>query len=110
VITRLAAVVLVFLALATGVGGLALALHGDQLAAANSTALRELLLDGKTASAISAHKTAVEVQALLTDHAQSARQQREIAVAVSQLEKHLDATIRLAISEAAARVASEFGK
>jgi hypothetical protein len=103
-------VVLVFLALLAGGMGLYIGVRGDLTASRNSSEIQVLLLDGKTASAKSAKKTANEVATLLTDHAQSAKQQKALKVAIAGVEQHLDATIRRAVTDAAEKVASEFGR
>lgn len=70
--------------------------------------LRMLLLDGKTASAISARKTAREVAELLTGRKQTLRQQQATARLVIAVEEHFDASIKRAVNQAALRVAAEF--
>lgn len=99
------------LALACGVGGLALGAYGADKSANNSALLRTLLLDGKTASAISAKKTAKEVELLSQqqefDHQQAVQGTKTLARVESQVEKHLDRTIRRAIGNAARTVTRE---
>jgi hypothetical protein len=76
-------------------------------AALVSTGIRELLLNGKTASAISARKTAGIVKGiqeeLTFDHQSTVRGQQTVAEAERQLERHLDQTIRLALSRTASK-------
>jgi hypothetical protein len=118
---RLPALVLVVLALAAGMTGLGLAVRGDEIAAANSQELQSLvqsvktlLLNGKSASAISARKTGREVQLLLDqqafNHAQVARGTRTIKRVILQIERHLDATILRDVNRAATRVQHAFGR
>ena len=87
----------------------------------NTAALRTLLLDGKTASAIAAKKTATEVKSLIAlqafDHRQTVNAEKQTAsgqatlrVIIREVEVHLDATIRRQVNQAAKKVAQEFGR
>lgn len=118
---RVLAVLCLLGALIMGGGGLALGIHSSDVSANNSVALHNLLLDGKTASAISARKTAREVGLLnrevrllkaqqLFFHRQSVNGTKVLNVTVQGIETHLDSTIRSAIDQAAARFAQELGK
>jgi hypothetical protein len=107
---RIAAVVLVFLALLAGVSGLAIAVMGDETASTTSRQIQTLLLNGKTASAKSAKKTALEVETLLTEFAHSSQQQKATKALIAGVEQHLDATIRRAVTDAAEKVAKDFGR
>lgn len=89
--------------------------------AAVSKEIRTLLLDGKTASAISAKKTAKEVKLLIDQQAfdhqqtvnaekQAADGQTDLKAIVREVETHLDATIRTQVNQAAEKVAKEFGQ
>lgn len=109
-VMRIVAVVLVSLALIAGFSGLVIALNGNVTAADNSVALRQLLLNGKTASVVVARKTAQEVLTLLSIQSQQLRSQRALRTAIGEVERHLDKTIQRAVSEAASRVAREFGR
>jgi hypothetical protein len=92
---------------------------GVVLSVRNGTNIQALLLNGKTASAISSKKTAREVSLLLTqqafDHTQTRKQlqaqetgNKVIAQAIAKIDAHLDQTIKTAVDDAAARVATEF--
>lgn len=74
--------------------------------------IERLLLNGKTASAISSKKTAQEVKSLLAlqafDHAQTQAGTKQLARIVTSVENHLDATIRAAVNHAAVEVARQF--
>lgn len=118
---RFVVVLLVFAALAAGFGGLAISLYDSNQLTKNTAALRTLLLDGKTASAISASKTAQEVKSLLAlqkfDHRQTVNAEKQAATGqvelkaiVREVETHLDATIRTQVNQAAEKVAKEFGQ
>ena len=107
---RVLAVVLVFLALLAGGSGLALSIRGNEIAANTASEIQTLLLDGKTASAKAARKTAGEVATLLIEQSHSVRSQRATKAAILAVEKHLDATIRSAVDRAASKVANEFRK
>lgn len=102
----------IFMALLLGMSGFVLGIHSADIATQNSASLRvavadiqTLLLNGKTASAVSAKKTArivAGIQSELTfDHRSTVRGQRTLAEAERLLEQHLDQTIRSAIDQAA---------
>lgn len=84
------------------------------------TGIQSLLLNGKTASAISAKKTANEVNLLrkqqafdhkqtVTAEAQARNAQEELQAVVQEVERHLDMTIRTSIAAAASKFASQLG-
>lgn len=110
--SRALAVLLVLLALGAGMVGLAAGVYGLDQASRNSAALRQLLLDGKTASAISAKRTAQEVNLLLQqqafDHAQTQSSEKRLKFVVRQVERHLDRTILRAIDRAAVTAVKKF--
>lgn len=98
------AVFCVLCALMMGAAGLVLSAYGADKSANNSAVLRTLLLDGKTASAISAKKTAAEVKLLLAqqsfNQAQTRNGQKNLSTAVHEVERHLDSTINAEIGRA----------
>lgn len=86
---RLAVIVLLFLALAAGLGGLGISLYdASRLSAATASLQRQQAFD----------------------HQQTQRGQAELQAVVKAVEKHLDGTIRSSVTLAAERVAREFGK
>lgn len=104
-------VALILFAIAAGsaVWGASEASDNSHRTAILASEIKTLLLDGKTASAISAKKTAIEVKSLLTDHAETVKSQQELASAIAAIERHEDATIRAAILEAEQRVVDSLG-
>jgi hypothetical protein len=105
----------IFMALLLGMSGFVLGIHSADIATQNSASLRvavadiqTLLLNGKTASAVSAKKTArivAGIQSELTfDHKSTVRGQKTLAAAERALEQHLDRTIRAAILQEAQQV------
>lgn len=116
---RFVVVILVFAALAAGFGGLVISLYDSNQLSQNTAALRTLLLDGKTASAIAAKKTATEVKSLIAlqafDHRQTVNAEKQAATGqatlkavIREVETHLDATIQRSVTQAAEKVAKEF--
>ena len=78
-----------------------------------SNNVNTLLLNGKTASAMSAKKTAREVELLLQqqafDHRQTEAGTKTLAKVEAAVEAHLDATIRTAIQQEAAQALKQVG-
>jgi hypothetical protein len=101
--------VVTWLLILTGVNVYALTLVG-----AADNGVHTLLLDGHTASAVSARKTRQEVGLLLQqqgyDHQQTENAETRLKVAVQQVEKHMDQTIRSAIAQAADRTVQQLGR
>lgn len=89
------------------------------LAMQSNNNIRTLLLNGKTASALSAQKTAQEVKSLIQlttyDHKQSeiqfkaqAQGEKIINTAISDIEKHLDKTLKKDINTAVRQIEKRF--
>lgn len=108
------AIVAVFL----GASAFALAIYAESQTANNSVALQSLLLNGHTASAISAKQTKEEVASLNQavgllvsqqqfDHTQAVDGQKRLRAVIRQVESHLDHTIERAISRAATRTVKQ---
>lgn len=114
VLSMAAVIVVLLLIIGASTAGVVLSIR-------NGNEIQALLLNGKTASAISSKKTAREVKLLLKqqafDHTQTQGQlkaqaagSKVIGEAIAKIDEHLDATIKRAVSEAAARVAREFAQ
>lgn len=117
----ISAVIASFSALGLAIYGASNAASAAHNAAATAGDIRTLLLDGKTASALAAKKTAREVASLAAlqkfDHQQTVNAEKQAAggqaaikAIIREVEAHLDATIQRSITQAAERVAKEFGR
>jgi hypothetical protein len=86
--------------------------------AASSTAaitsdIRELLLNGKTASAIDAKKSAHELKLLIAqqkfDHRQTEQGTKTLANVEAEVEANIDATVKASVESVASRVEQRLG-